>query len=62
MSATGKKAAGGMEYLRGKVLWMRGKLTHNRSMQARGVGRQAKGGVKYETGKAQGATDKFTDR
>ena len=62
MSGTGKQAKGGMEYLKGKIQWMVGKLTHNRSMQARGVGHQAKGGATYETGKAQGAMHKFTKR
>lgn len=62
MSGTGKQAVGAMEYLKGKALWIAGKATRNRSMQARGAGHQAKGGMRYETGKAQGTVDKLTSR
>ena len=62
MAGTGNQAKGGMAYLRGKLQWMVGKLTHNRSMQARGVGNQAKGGVTYDMGKSQGSMDRLTRR
>lgn len=57
MSATENKAAGAIEYIKGKLQRLVGKQTGNRSMQAKGVGHQAKGGVRYEAGKAQGAAD-----
>jgi uncharacterized protein YjbJ (UPF0337 family) len=50
MSSAGKKAAGGIEYIRGKLLRAWGKITGNRSMQA-------KGGARYEVGKAQRKAD-----
>ena len=62
MAGHGKQAKGGAGYVRGKLEWMVGKLTHNRSLQARGAAHQAKGGMTYETGKAQGAMDKLTKR
>ena len=62
MAGMENQAKGGFAYLKGKLQWMVGKFTGNRSMQAKGAGNQVKGGVKYETGKVQGAIDKFTDK
>ena len=62
MAHTGKQAKGAMAYLKGKIEWIVGKATHNRSMQAQGAGDQAKGGITYEAGKAQGAMDKMKKR
>jgi uncharacterized protein YjbJ (UPF0337 family) len=62
MAGTRNQIKGGMGYVRGRVQCMVGKLTHNRSMQARGAGNQVKGGVRFEAGKAQGARDTLTTR
>jgi uncharacterized protein YjbJ (UPF0337 family) len=60
MSGTGKKVAGGVQYVKGKLQRALGKLTGNRSMQARGWGNQAAGGTKYGVGRAQDAVDDVT--
>jgi uncharacterized protein YjbJ (UPF0337 family) len=53
MSGTGKMSSGAIEYLKGKLQWMIGKMTGSYKTRARGVGHQIKGGAKYETGKAE---------
>lgn len=58
MSGTKNTAAGATEYIKGKLLWVWGRLTGNRSMQARGAGHKAKGGARYGFGKAQRSVDK----
>jgi uncharacterized protein YjbJ (UPF0337 family) len=62
MAGMGNQIKGGLEYLKGKIQWMVGKRSGNRSMQAKGAGHQVKGGVTYETGKAQGALDKLAKK
>lgn len=57
MSASGKRARGALEYLKGKIQRTVGSKTGNKSMQAKGMRHQAKGGAKYETGKVQGKVD-----
>jgi uncharacterized protein YjbJ (UPF0337 family) len=62
MAGKSNQAKGGMGYVKGKLQWVIGKMTRDRSLQARGAGNEAKGGMTYEAGKAQGAVGKLTKK
>jgi uncharacterized protein YjbJ (UPF0337 family) len=62
MAGMGKQVRGGIEYLKGKIQWMVGKRSGNRSMQAKGAGHQVKGGATYETGKVQKTLNKTANK